>query len=144
MIQLAQRDGLAVTSARNALDFLAAVENAIPAQTVLSLDHDLNALPGAGDPGTGMDVVRGIAEFSDFAVIDRKFPGHMDVIRSGIVTQGVRWGFSLLFKNGELVGVMRRSVANTAAPDYLLPSDLVDAVLAEINVRLSTSFRIYS
>lgn len=67
MIELAQCGGFVVTCARNAHDFLGAVALSVPSQTIISLDHDLNAPPGERDPGTGMDVVRSIADRLDFA-----------------------------------------------------------------------------
>jgi len=49
---------------RDAPSMIAECEEFFPTTALISLDHDLNPMPGAtGDPGTGVDVARFLGEF---------------------------------------------------------------------------------
>jgi hypothetical protein len=49
---------------RDAPSMIAKCEAFFPSAALISLDHDLNPMPGAAtDPGTGMDVARFLGDF---------------------------------------------------------------------------------
>ena len=57
-------DGFEVKVWRDALSMIADCEAFFPTAALISLDHDLNQMPGAtADPGTGLDVAKYLAGF---------------------------------------------------------------------------------
>jgi len=57
-------DGFALKIWRDAPSMIAECEAFFPATALISLDHDLNPMPGAKvDPGTGLDVARFLGDF---------------------------------------------------------------------------------
>lgn len=57
-------DGLELKVWRDAPSMIAECETFLPTTALISLDHDLNPMPGATvDPGTGLDVARFLSDF---------------------------------------------------------------------------------
>ncbi|HYV26712.1 MAG TPA: ADP-ribosylglycohydrolase family protein [Candidatus Eisenbacteria bacterium] len=57
-------DGFELKVWRDAPSMIAKCETFFPTAALISLDHDLNPMPGAtGDPGTGVDVARFLGDF---------------------------------------------------------------------------------
>ena len=83
---------------RDAPSMIAECDTFFPTAALISLDHDLNPMPGAiADPGTGVDVARFLGDFIPVCPVlihssntDRGY-GSMTRIQMRKITAGAKW-----------------------------------------------------
>jgi len=115
-----------------------------------ALDDDSAQLLAASRDAVLLGVIRPLAAsihlFTAASATDvgsRRFAGHMELIRAGVIAGDDIAGFSIEIKTGAIRRFYRSSILNEDYEDFAIPRDMMLQVLDALNLPRAADFRWY-
>jgi hypothetical protein len=75
--------------------------------------------------------------------IRQTFPGHRELLDSGIIQARVIAGFSVVLRHNQLLMLRRNSIANEGYADFCVPPAVADGIIRLLKLEHDESFRMF-